>query len=44
MRIGSVELTPRDSQRAAAKVFGQAQSAAAYRIRDFLMRSVGELE
>jgi thioredoxin reductase (NADPH) len=46
MLTGLVEPTPRDSQGAAAKMrmFGQAQSAEVYTIRDFLMRSVVEFE
>jgi hypothetical protein len=46
MLTGLVEPTPRDSQGAAAKawMFGQAQSAEAYSIRDFLMRNIVEFE
>jgi hypothetical protein len=46
MLTGLVEPTPRDSQGAAAKawMFGQAQSAEAYAIRDFLMRNIVKFE
>jgi hypothetical protein len=46
MLTGLVEPTPRESQWAAAKawMFGQAQSAEAYSIRDFLMRNTVEFE